>query len=86
MTGQPYAVRFSTPAAKVLDTLPEHVEDTVWDILDAATDDPWGFQQWNTDDPEGVDVRHASVGQLSLTYWVNRPLRRLSVLTITWLG
>ncbi|MDX2565332.1 hypothetical protein PV371_37845 [Streptomyces sp. TX20-6-3] len=83
---QPYGVRFSAPAAKVLDTLPEHVEDTVWDVLDAAAVDPWGFQQWNTDDPEGEDVRHASVGQLSLTYWVNRPLRRLSVLTLTWLG
>jgi hypothetical protein len=86
VTGQPYAVRFSALAAKVLDTLPEHVEDMVWDVLDAATGDPWGFRQWNTDDPEGEDVRHASVGQLSLTYWVNRPLRRLSVLTITWLG
>ncbi|MGW5679543.1 hypothetical protein ACWEV4_31455 [Streptomyces sp. NPDC003860] len=83
---QPYAVRFSAPAAKVLGTLPEHVEDMVWDVLDAAAADPWGFRQWNTDDPEGEDVRHASVGQLSLTYWVNRPLRRLSVLTITWLG
>ncbi|KAB2977481.1 hypothetical protein F8R89_01195 [Streptomyces sp. SS1-1] len=40
----------------------------------------------NADDPEGEDVRHASVGQLALTYWVNRHLHRLSVLTITWLG
>ncbi|WP_367038193.1 hypothetical protein [Streptomyces sp. Je 1-332] len=86
MTGQPYAVRFSSPAAKILDTLPEHVEDTVWDVLDAAARDPWGFRQFNVHDSEGEDVRHASVGQLSLTYWVNRPLRRLSVLTITWLG
>ncbi|WP_103529061.1 hypothetical protein [Streptomyces sp. SM12] len=86
MTGQPYAVRISAPAAKVLDTLPEHAEDTAWDVLDAAAADPWGFRQFNTDDPEGKDVRHATVGQLSLTYWVNRPLRRLSVLTITWLG
>lgn len=86
MTGQPYAVRFSTPAAKVLDTLPEHAEDTVWDVLDAAAADPWGFLQWNADDPEGEDVRYASVGQLSLTYWVNRPLRRLTVLNIVWLG
>ncbi|WP_434587122.1 hypothetical protein [Streptomyces sp. A5-4] len=86
MTGQPYAVRFSAPAAKVLDALPEHAEDTVWDVLDAAAADPWGLRQFNTDDPEGEDIRHASVGQLSLTYWVNRPLRRLSVLTITWLG
>lgn len=86
MTEQPYAVRFSAPAVKVLDTLPEPVEDMVWDVLDAAAGDPWGFRQWNADDPEGEDVRHASVGRLSLTYWVNRPLRRLSVLTITWLG
>ncbi|MGW4983352.1 hypothetical protein [Streptomyces mirabilis] len=53
MTGQPYAVRFSATAAKVLDTLPEHAEDTVWDVLDAAAGDPWGFRQWNADDPEG---------------------------------
>jgi hypothetical protein len=85
VTEQPYAVRFSAPAAKVLDTLPEHVEDMVWDVLDAAAGDPWGFGQWNADDPEGGAVRHASVGQRSLTCWVNRPLRRLSVLTITWL-
>ncbi len=58
----------------------------MWDVLDAAAGDPWGFRQWNAGDLEGEDVRHASVGQLSLTYWVNRPLRRLSVLTITWLG
>lgn len=82
----PYAVRFSAPAAKVLITLADHVEDTVWDVIDAAAGDPWGFRQWNTDDPEGEDIRHASVGQLSVTYWINRPLRRLSVLTITWLG
>ncbi|WP_327713263.1 hypothetical protein OG912_38775 (plasmid) [Streptomyces sp. NBC_00464] len=86
MTGRPYAVSFSAPAAKVLDTLPEDVEDMVWDVLDTAAADPWGFRQWNADDLEGQDVRHASVGQLSLTYWVNRPLHRLSVLTITWLG
>ncbi|MEU8352471.1 hypothetical protein [Streptomyces sp. NPDC048845] len=43
-------------------------------------------QQWNADDSEGEDIRHASVGQLSLTYWANRSMRRLSALTITWLG
>ncbi|WP_432095642.1 hypothetical protein [Streptomyces sp. bgisy100] len=31
---QPYAVRFSAPAAKILDTLPEHAENTVWDVLE----------------------------------------------------
>ncbi|MDD9381034.1 hypothetical protein M8Z33_31180 [Streptomyces sp. ZAF1911] len=86
MTGQPYAIRFSGPAAKVLDSLPEDAENTVWDVLDAAVADPWGFRQWNPDDPEGQDVRLASVGLLSLTYWINRPLHRLSVLNILWLG
>ncbi|WP_407835301.1 hypothetical protein ACE1OC_00930 [Streptomyces sp. DSM 116496] len=86
MTGQPYAIRFSGPAAKVLDGLPEDAENTVWDVLDAAVVDPWGFRQWNPDDPEGHDVRLASVGRLSLTYWINRPLHRLSVLNILWLG
>ncbi|MEU9496556.1 hypothetical protein AB0D73_32855 [Streptomyces sp. NPDC048215] len=86
MSDQPYAVRFSALAAKVLDTLPEHVEDIVWDVLGAAAADPWGFRQWNAEDLEGEDVRYASVGQLSLTYWVNRPLRRLTVLNIVWLG
>ncbi|MEV6784773.1 hypothetical protein [Streptomyces sp. NPDC051098] len=86
MSGQPYAVRFSALAAKALDTLTEHVEDTVWGVLDAADGDPWGFGQWNAEDLEGDDVRYASVGQLSLVYWVNRPLRRLTVLNIVWLG
>ncbi|GGY80338.1 hypothetical protein [Streptomyces omiyaensis] len=86
MTDPPYAVRASARAAKVLDTLPEHVEDTVWDVLEAAAADPWGFRRWDADDPDGEDVRYASVGRLSLTYWVNRPLRRLTVLDIVWLG
>lgn len=86
MSEQPYAVRFSAPAAKVLTSLPEHVEDTVWDVLDAAAADPWGFRQWNAQDLEGEDVRYASVGQLSLTYWINRSLHRLTVLNIVWLG
>lgn len=86
MTGQPYAIRFSTPAAKALASLPEHAEGMVWDILDAAAADPWGFHQWNPGDPEGRDVRLASVGRLSLTYWINRPLHRLSVLNVLWLG
>ncbi|MFJ2774933.1 hypothetical protein [Streptomyces sp. NPDC087300] len=58
----------------------------MWHVLDAAAAEPWGFRAWNEEDPEGGDVRHAAVGQLFLTYWVNRRQRRLSVLTITWLG
>ncbi|WP_406226646.1 hypothetical protein OH723_32050 (plasmid) [Streptomyces albidoflavus] len=83
---QPYAVRLSAQAAKALAALPEHAEETVWDVLDAATGAPWGYPQWDPDDPEGEDVRIASVGQLSVIYFANRALRHLSVLDIVWLG
>ncbi|MFD7186239.1 hypothetical protein ACFRAI_22190 [Streptomyces sp. NPDC056637] len=86
MNPAPYAVRVSAPAAKLLDVLPEHAVDTVWDILAAAAADPWGFQQFDTDDDEGEDVRYAAVGQLSVTYWINRPLHSLTVLNVVWLG
>ncbi|MFG2986988.1 hypothetical protein ACGFYQ_38045 [Streptomyces sp. NPDC048258] len=86
MSAQPYAVRLSPPAAKVLANLPEHAEETVWDLLDAAATDPWGFRQWGAGDPEGEDVRIASAGQLSIVYFANRALRHLSVLDIVWLG
>ncbi|KOU75135.1 hypothetical protein ADK57_06645 [Streptomyces sp. MMG1533] len=46
----------SPPAAKVLDALPEHAEQMVWDVLDAAAGNPWGFPQWDAGDPEGEDV------------------------------
>jgi hypothetical protein len=58
----------------------------MWDVLHTAAADPWGFRRWNEGDSESEDVRYASLGQLSLTYWVDRPLRRLSVLNIIWLG
>ncbi|GGV12228.1 hypothetical protein GCM10010260_58580 [Streptomyces filipinensis] len=45
MSGQPYAVRLSLPAAKALDVLPEHAEQMAWDVLDAAAANPWGFPQ-----------------------------------------
>ncbi|MET9566258.1 hypothetical protein [Streptomyces tauricus] len=78
-------VRVSAAAAKVLDALPEHAEDTVRDILAVAAADPWGFRQFDTDDDEGEDVRYAAVRQFSVTYWVNRPLRRLTGPNIVWL-
>ncbi|MEU6670072.1 hypothetical protein [Streptomyces sp. NPDC046727] len=86
MTGQPHAVRLSPPAAKVLTALPEDAEQMVWDLLDAAAGSPSGFPQWDAGDPEGEDVRIASVGQLSVIYFANRALRHLSVLDIVWLG
>lgn len=86
MSPSPYAVRISAAAAKALDVLPDHAEDTAWDILTAAAADPWGFQQFDADDDEGEDIRYAAIGQLSLTYWINRRLHSLTVLNIVWLG
>ncbi|MEU6865822.1 hypothetical protein ABZ924_21600 [Streptomyces sp. NPDC046876] len=83
---RPYAVRLSAQPAKVLSALPEHAEEMVRDLLDAAAADPWGFGQWDPGDPEGEDVRIASAGRLSVIYFVNQPLRHLSVLDIVWLG
>ncbi|MCX5085487.1 hypothetical protein [Streptomyces sp. NBC_00401] len=48
----------------MLTALPEHAEEMVWDVPAAAAADPWGFAQWDASDPEGKDVRIASVGQL----------------------
>lgn len=50
---QPYAVCFSAPAAKVLATLPEHVEDMVWDVLDAAARRPVGLPPVERRRPRG---------------------------------
>jgi hypothetical protein len=86
VTGQPYAIRLSPPAAKVLAALPEHVEDMVWDVLDAAASNPYGFPQWDVGDPKGEDVRIASVGQLSVIHFANRTLRHLAVPDIVWIG
>ncbi|MET9387952.1 hypothetical protein ABZY09_44935 [Streptomyces sp. NPDC002928] len=81
-----HAVRLSPQAAKALTVLPEHAEEMVWDVLDSASTGPWGFRQWDAGAPEGEDVRIASIGQLSVIYFINRPLRHLSVLDIVWLG
>jgi len=86
VTGEPWAVRLSAQAAKTLTELPEHAKETVRDVLDIAVRSPWGWPQWNAGDPEGEDVRAASVGQLSVVYVINRLTRHLSVLDIVWLG
>lgn len=83
---QSWAVRLSPQAAKTLAELPEPARETVRDVLDIAVRSPWGWPQWNAGDPEGEDVRAASVGQLSVVYAANRLTRRLSVLGIVWLG
>ncbi|WP_406363834.1 hypothetical protein OID55_41550 (plasmid) [Streptomyces sp. NBC_00715] len=73
-------------AAKVLDGLPEHAEQNLWDVLDAAAGNPWGFPQWDAGDPEGEDVRIATIGPLSVIFFANRAMRHLSVLDVVWLG
>jgi hypothetical protein len=86
VTGEPWAVRLSPQAAKTLTELPEHAKETVRDVLDIAVRSPWSWPQWNTGDPEGEDVRAASVGQLSVVYVINRLTRHLSVLDVIWIG
>lgn len=86
MTDQPWAVRLSPQAAKALTELPEHAKEMVRDVLDIAVRSPWGWPEWNAGDPEGEDVRAASVGQLSVVYVINRLTRHLSVLDIIWIG
>ncbi|MFD7472251.1 hypothetical protein ACFV8Z_08690 [Streptomyces sp. NPDC059837] len=86
MTGEPWAVRLSAQAAKTLTELPEHAKEMVRDVLDIAVRSPWGWPQWNVGDPEGEDVRAASVGQLSVVYVINRITRHLSVLDVIWIG
>ncbi|MGW7647093.1 hypothetical protein [Streptomyces bobili] len=86
MTGQPWTVRLSGQAAKVVTGLPAPAKEMVRDVLDIAVRSPWGWPQWNAGDPEGEDVRAASIGQLSVVYVINRLTRRLSVLDIVWLG
>ncbi|KOG56895.1 hypothetical protein ADK75_06165 [Streptomyces virginiae] len=83
---EPYAVYFSMTAVDALDIVPDHVKEMVWSLLETAQVYPYGFQQWDEADSDGRDVRLASVGQLYLTYWVNQPLHRLSVLSVVWYG
>ncbi|MFD9436162.1 hypothetical protein [Streptomyces sp. NPDC060002] len=86
MNGQRWTVRLSPQAAKVLTELPASAKEMVRDVLDIAVRSPWGWPQWNAGDPEGEDVRAASIGQLSVVYVINRLTRRLSVLDVVWIG
>ncbi|MFJ4569064.1 hypothetical protein ACIP4U_36510 [Streptomyces caelestis] len=54
--------------------------------MNIAGRDPWSFPPFNARDPEGEDVRAASVGHLTAVYWINRPAGRLYVVDIVWLG
>ncbi|MFF8866263.1 hypothetical protein ACF08B_29905 [Streptomyces sp. NPDC015139] len=60
-----FTARLSPKAHDVLTALPDHARQIVRDALDIAGRDPWAFPPFDSRDPEGEDVRSASVGQLT---------------------
>lgn len=80
MSDAAWPARLSPHAAKALADLPDHAREMLRDVLDIAARDPWSFPAWDSRDPEGEDVRSASVGQFSTVYWINRPAQRLYVI------
>ncbi|MFD8707672.1 hypothetical protein ACFV1W_34665 [Kitasatospora sp. NPDC059648] len=86
MSNHTWPVRLSPHAGKTFIELPAHAQQMTTDLLDIASRTPWGWPQWDTTDPEGEDIRCASIGQLSLVYLVNRTRGRLHVIDIVWLG
>ncbi|MER5466634.1 hypothetical protein ABT010_39635 [Streptomyces sp. NPDC002668] len=86
MSDAAWQARLSPQALTALAEVPEHAREMLRDVLDIASRDPWSFPAWNSRDPEGEDVRAASVGQLTAVYWINRPAGRLYVIDIVWLG
>lgn len=58
----------------------------VRDVLDIASRQPWGFEQWDSTDVEGLDLRRADVGPLTVVYFINRPRELLYVLDVVWVG
>ncbi|MFF7975739.1 hypothetical protein [Streptomyces sp. NPDC007905] len=81
-----FSARLSAKAQGVLTELPDYARQIVRDVLDIAGRDPWAFPPFDSRDPEGEDVRSASVGQVTAVYWINRPAGRLYVLDLVWLG
>ncbi|MFF4830070.1 hypothetical protein ACFY20_46040 [Streptomyces sp. NPDC001312] len=86
MSDASWPARLSPKALAALEELPEQAREMARDVLDIASRDPWSFPAFDSRDPEGEDVRSASVGLLSAVYWINRPAGRLYILDIVWLG
>ncbi|MCD9145016.1 hypothetical protein [Streptomyces albireticuli] len=84
--GGAWPVRLSPPVVKALAALPAHAQEMVRDMAGIAARAPWGFAQWDIADAEGEDIRAASVGPLTLVYFINRAGRRLYVIDLVWLG
>ncbi|MGA5207891.1 hypothetical protein [Streptomyces variegatus] len=85
MSDTPWPARLSPKALSVLEELPKHAQEMARDVLDIAGRDPWSFPPFDARDPEGEDVRSASVGQLTAVYWINRPAGRLYIVDVVWL-
>ncbi|MFF3518196.1 hypothetical protein [Streptomyces sp. NPDC002573] len=81
-----FSARLSPKARDFLTALSDHAQRIVGDVLDIADRDPWSFPPFDSRDPEGENVRSASVGQLSIVYWINRQAGRLYGVDIVWLG
>ncbi|MFF9156805.1 hypothetical protein ACF1AB_31780 [Streptomyces sp. NPDC014846] len=81
-----FPARLPAKAQDVLTELPNHARQIVRDVLDIAGRAPSAFPPFDSRDPEGEDVRSASVGRLTAVYWINRPAGRLYVLGHVWLG
>jgi hypothetical protein len=64
----PWPARFSPQAAGTAKELPGHAREMLRDMMDIAGRDPWSFPAFNSRDPEGEDVRSASVGGLTGVY------------------
>ncbi|MEU9575557.1 hypothetical protein AB0D62_38170 [Streptomyces massasporeus] len=77
MSDTPWPARLSPKALSVSEELPEHPQEMVRDVLDSVGRDPWSSPPFDVRDPEGEDVRPASVGQLTAVYWINRTAGRL---------
>jgi len=86
VSAEAWPARLSPNAAKALASLPDHAQEMVRDVLDIASRSPWGWPVWDTTDIEGEDLRTASVGPLTVVYWINRTRQRLHVIDIVWLG
>lgn len=80
----PWPYRLSANAASYYDALSPERQQTVRDTLAIAGRDPWGWPQWDRDDPEGEDVRLIEIGALAVVYWVNRRHSRLGIIDIQW--
>ncbi|RSS75647.1 hypothetical protein [Streptomyces sp. WAC06614] len=86
MNDAPWPSRLSPGALATFEQLPAHAREMLRDMMGLARRDPWSFPPFDPHDPEGEDVRSASVGLLSTVYWINRPAARLYVIAIVWLG